>query len=170
MRKPQSTKKKLILPTSLAFVFLVAAMIAAAFSLFSTSVTSSTNEQTLAASEQVLTNYESYFDSVITVSNNVLGTYSNASETSLAQDMRSYFDTLETFINSAFMHLRPGGRLAIISFHSLEDRIVKLAFKAFVHDQKGVLVTKKPIIASEAELKMNPRARSAKLRVIEKIV
>jgi flagellar basal body-associated protein FliL len=97
MRKPQSTKKKLILPTSLAFVFLVAAMIAAAFSLFSTSVTSSTNEQTLAASEQVLTNYESYFDSVITVSNNVLGTYSNASETSLAQDMGSYFDTLETF-------------------------------------------------------------------------
>jgi flagellar basal body-associated protein FliL len=58
VRKPQSTKKKLILPTSLAFVFLVAAMIAAAFSLFSTSVTSSTNEQTLAASEQVLTNYE----------------------------------------------------------------------------------------------------------------
>ena len=97
MRKPQSTKKKLILRTSLAFVFLVAAMIAAAFSLFSTSVTSSTNEQTLAASEQVLTNYESYFDSVITVSNNVLGTYSNASETSLAQDMGSYFDTLETF-------------------------------------------------------------------------
>lgn len=80
------------------------------------------------------------------------------------------FDTLETFINSAFMHLRPGGRLAIISFHSLEDRIVKLAFKAFVHDQKGVLVTKKPIVASEAELKTNPRARSAKLRVIEKIV
>ncbi len=80
------------------------------------------------------------------------------------------FDVLETFISSAFMHLRPGGRLAIISFHSLEDRIVKLAFKAFVHDQKGVLVTKKPIIASEAELKMNPRARSAKLRVIEKIV
>ena len=80
------------------------------------------------------------------------------------------FDVLETFIKSAFMHLRPGGRLAIISFHSLDDRIVKLAFKAFVHDQKGVLVTKKPIVASEAELKMNPRARSAKLRVIEKIV
>jgi hypothetical protein len=79
---------------------LVAAMIAAAFSLFSTSVTSSTNEQTLAASEQVLANYETYFDSVITVSNNVLGTYSNASdasETALAQNMASYFDTLETF-------------------------------------------------------------------------
>ncbi|MFM2340166.1 MAG: hypothetical protein RLZZ360_802 [Candidatus Parcubacteria bacterium] len=79
------------------------------------------------------------------------------------------FEALELFIKSAFMHLAPGGRLAIISFHSLEDRIVKLAFKAFEHDQKGVLVTKKPIIASEAELKMNPRARSAKLRVIEKI-
>jgi 16S rRNA (cytosine1402-N4)-methyltransferase len=79
------------------------------------------------------------------------------------------FEALELFIKSAFIHLAPGGRLAIITFHSLEDRIVKLAFKAFEHDQKGVLVTKKPIIASEAELKMNPRARSAKLRVIEKI-
>jgi len=97
MSKPQSTKKKLIWPTSLAFVFLLTTMILSAFFLFSTSVTSSTNEQTLAASEQVLANYESYFDSVITVSNNVLGTYSNASEITLAKDMGDYFDTLETF-------------------------------------------------------------------------
>lgn len=79
------------------------------------------------------------------------------------------FSVLETFITTAFAHLKPGGQLAIISFHSLEDRIVKLAFKAYTHDQKGVLVTKKPIVASEAELKMNPRARSAKLRIIQKL-
>ncbi len=79
------------------------------------------------------------------------------------------FSVLETFIATAFAKLRPGGRLAIISFHSLEDRIVKLAFKAYTHDHKGVLVTKKPIVASEVELKTNPRARSAKLRIIEKI-
>jgi 16S rRNA (cytosine1402-N4)-methyltransferase len=79
------------------------------------------------------------------------------------------FSVLETFIATAFTTLRPGGRLAIISFHSLEDRIVKLAFKAYTHDQKGALVTKKPIVASEGELKSNPRARSAKLRIIEKL-
>jgi 16S rRNA (cytosine1402-N4)-methyltransferase len=79
------------------------------------------------------------------------------------------FSVLETFIATAFAHLKPGGRLAIISFHSLEDRIVKLAFRAYTHDQIGALVTKKPIVASEAELKTNPRARSAKLRIIQKL-
>lgn len=79
------------------------------------------------------------------------------------------FSVLETFIASAFTHLKPGGRLAIISFHSLEDRIVKLAFKAYTHDRVGALVTKKPIVPSEVELKTNPRARSAKLRIIEKL-
>src|SRR5574344_2111150 len=97
MKKPSSTKRKLILPTSLAFVALVATMILSAFFLFSTSVTSSTNEQTLTASQQVLANYETYFDSVITVSNNVLGSYSNASQATLSSDMAGYFDTLETF-------------------------------------------------------------------------
>lgn len=105
MRKPSSTKKKLIVPTSLAFVTLVVTMILTAYFLFSSSVTTSTNEQTLATSQQVLTNYESYFDSVITVSNNVLGHYSNvdkgASESvtksNIETDMKSYFDTIESF-------------------------------------------------------------------------
>jgi 16S rRNA (cytosine1402-N4)-methyltransferase len=79
------------------------------------------------------------------------------------------FSVLETFIAAAFLRLAPGGRLAIISFHSLEDRIVKLAFRAYTHDQQAVLVTKKPITASREELQQNPRARSAKLRIIEKI-
>ena len=64
--------------------------------------------------------------------------------------------------------LAPGGRLAVITFHSLEDRIVKHFFK----DQDGKtikIISKKPIVCSEEEYKNNPRARSAKLRVIEKI-
>lgn len=79
------------------------------------------------------------------------------------------FTVLETFITTAFDRLSQGGRLAIISFHSLEDRIVKLAFRSFVHDHVGVLVTKKPITPTPAELHSNPRARSAKLRTIEKL-
>lgn len=78
------------------------------------------------------------------------------------------FSALEEFIATAFSSLEVGGRLAIISFHSLEDRIVKHAFKALAHDQKAVLVNKKPITATDDELKQNPRSRSAKLRTIEK--
>lgn len=61
--------------------------------------------------------------------------------------------------------LAPGGRLLIISFHSLEDRIVKYAFR---EDERLDIVTKKPIQATPAEIEANPRSRSAKLRVAEK--
>lgn len=61
--------------------------------------------------------------------------------------------------------LRPGGRLAIISFHSLEDRLVKRAFKG---DERLINLTKKPITPGPEEVKRNPRARSAKLRVAER--
>jgi len=97
VKKSQSTKKKLLVPTLISFLVLVATMITSAFFLFSSSVTDITNEQTLLTSQQVLTNYESYFDSVITVSNNVLGTYSNIKSSDIESGMGSYFNTVETF-------------------------------------------------------------------------
>jgi 16S rRNA (cytosine1402-N4)-methyltransferase len=62
--------------------------------------------------------------------------------------------------------LKPGGRLAIISFHSLEDRLVKHAFRS---DPRLNILTKKPVIASAQEEAENPRSRSAKLRVAERV-
>lgn len=65
--------------------------------------------------------------------------------------------------------LEPAGRLAVISFHSLEDRIVKMFFKS--ENQKSLnILTKKPIQASQEEIEKNPQARSAKLRVVEKLI
>ncbi|TAN58198.1 16S rRNA (cytosine(1402)-N(4))-methyltransferase RsmH [Patescibacteria group bacterium] len=77
--------------------------------------------------------------------------------------------SLESVIPQAIEILEPEGRLAIISFHSLEDRIVKWRFRDFAKRGKAKIITKKPIVPSEEEISSNPRARSAKLRVIEKI-
>lgn len=87
------------------------------------------------------------------------------------------FQALRIVINDEFRNLReslpraarlllPGGRMAIISFHSLEDRIVKQFGEDVQPDLKAV--TKKPIVPGEAEVNKNPRARSAKLRIYEK--
>lgn len=75
---------------------------------------------------------------------------------------------LEQFISAALNSLRPNGVLAIITFHSLEDRVVKLRFKEYAKLDHFEILTKKPIVASLEELSINPRARSAKLRVIRK--
>jgi 16S rRNA (cytosine1402-N4)-methyltransferase len=75
---------------------------------------------------------------------------------------------LEEGIEKSFNLLSSGGRLAIISFHSLEDRIVKDHFKSLELSNKGIRITKKPIIPSDEEIFENPRSRSAKLRIIEK--
>lgn len=77
-------------------------------------------------------------------------------------------EALKEGIAKAYRALNQGGRLAVISFHSLEDRIVKDFFK--IHHEHGARVlTKKPITASQEEIATNPRARSAKLRIIEKV-
>ena len=73
---------------------------------------------------------------------------------------------LETLLNDAPNWLEPGGRIAVISFHSLEDRLVKNRFKA---DERLRVISRKPLIASEQEAEANPRARSAKLRVAERL-
>jgi len=75
---------------------------------------------------------------------------------------------LQEVLPQAVKILEPGGRLAVIAFHSLEDRIVKQFFKEWP-DEKLKILTKKPIIASDEEIKNNSRARSAKLRVAERI-
>ena len=74
--------------------------------------------------------------------------------------------SLETFLKKFIEYLNPGGRVAIISFHSLEDRLVK---KAFRETPTLKAITRKPIIATDEEIKNNPRSRSAKLRVAEKM-
>lgn len=67
-----------------------------------------------------------------------------------------------------FIRLTPGGRMAVISFHSLEDRIVKEFFKKQREEGQGTIITKKPLTPSDEELARNPKSRSAKLRIIEK--
>ena len=91
---------------------------------------------------------------------------------------------LEKFVNDAFDMLKIGGRMSIITFHSLEDRLIKNIYKDLVggcicpsefpvcmcgSTEKARIITKKPIIPTDEELQENARARSAKLRVIEKI-
>ncbi|MDR3730032.1 MAG: 16S rRNA (cytosine(1402)-N(4))-methyltransferase RsmH [Oscillospiraceae bacterium] len=93
-------------------------------------------------------------------------------------------DVLPPMLEAAADGLRPGGRLAVISFHSLEDRIVKKTMQELARGcicppefpvcvcgrkPKVKLITRKPIVSQEAELEDNPRARSAKLRVAERI-
>lgn len=81
----------------------------------------------------------------------------------------SELSNLEEVIKKGFSCLKNGGRIAIISFHSLEDRIVKRAFIKLKEEGLGKIITKKPIIPSDEEIKLNPRARSSKLRLLEKI-
>lgn len=94
------------------------------------------------------------------------------------------FDHLDRALDKGFELLKPGGRFCIITFHSLEDRIVKQRFAGWCkgctcppdfpvcvcgNKPKGKLVCRKPLEASEEELEANPRSRSAKLRIIEKL-
>ncbi len=99
-------------------------------------------------------------------------------------EVNSELDVIEPAIRDAVSMLKPGGRIAIITFHSLEDRIVKQAFASLAsgctcpkdfpvcvcgNKPKVRLVNRKPILPSKEELEENPRSRSAKLRVAEKL-
>jgi len=79
-------------------------------------------------------------------------------------------ENLEKVIDKGFQDLNKGGRIAIITFHSLEDRLVKRKFKELASGGQARLINKKPIIPTEKEIDENPRSRSAKLRLIEKII
>jgi 16S rRNA (cytosine1402-N4)-methyltransferase len=76
---------------------------------------------------------------------------------------------IQTLLKSAGSLLKPGGRLVLISFHSLEDRLVKDAFREAGRDKVYEVLTKKPVTASEQEEMRNPRSRSAKMRAAEKV-
>ena len=75
---------------------------------------------------------------------------------------------LKEVLPKAIEALEENGRLAVISFHSIEDRIVKQYFREQKESEIGTIITKKPIVPSRDEVKTNPRSRSAKLRIFEK--
>ncbi|SFI15621.1 16S rRNA (cytosine1402-N4)-methyltransferase [Tindallia magadiensis] len=102
----------------------------------------------------------------------------------IRMEVNQELQQIKSLLMTAIDHLKPGGRLCVISFHSLEDRMVKSAYKELQNDcicpvefpeckcqqeQQIKIITRKPIIPSESEIAHNPRARSAKLRVAEKI-
>ena len=77
-------------------------------------------------------------------------------------------DTLAQGLEVCFRMLKKGGRLCVIAFHSLEDRLVKNKFKSLGLEQEGIILTKRPLTASDEECAANPRSRSAKMRAIER--
>lgn len=78
-------------------------------------------------------------------------------------------EALKESLRKAFDHLSSGGRIAVISFHSIEDRIVKHFFKERIAEGIAVGITKKPITPTNEEISHNPRSRSAKLRIVSKV-
>ena len=79
-------------------------------------------------------------------------------------------EVLEEALGLAFKHVKIGGRIVVIAFHSLEDRIVKEKFRGLSREGCAVLLTKKPLRPTEVEAADNPRSRSARLRALERIV
>ena len=77
--------------------------------------------------------------------------------------------SLEAGLDAAIQLLLPHGRLAVVSFHSLEDRVVKWRFRGYADDELVRILTRKPVTPPHEEIRANPRARSAKLRVVERL-
>ncbi|HVY94100.1 MAG TPA: 16S rRNA (cytosine(1402)-N(4))-methyltransferase RsmH [Bryobacteraceae bacterium] len=78
-------------------------------------------------------------------------------------------EELDALLERAPLMVRPGGRIVIISFHSLEDRKVKNSFRELARSGRAVLLTKKPVVPGERELRENPPSRSARLRAVEMV-
>ena len=87
----------------------------------------------------------------------------------LRMKVNNDLENLQKFIPDAVDCLSENGRLAIMSFHTLEDRIVKHAFRGLAKRSIVKAITKKPITASEEEIAVNPKAQRAKLRAVEKL-
>jgi 16S rRNA (cytosine1402-N4)-methyltransferase len=78
-------------------------------------------------------------------------------------------ESLKIVLDKAVDHLKVGGRIAVISFHSLEDRIVKEKFRNLSKEEQVSLLMKKPLMPGDEEIQANPRSRSARLRVAERV-
>ena len=84
--------------------------------------------------------------------------------------MNRELEGLDSFFGDVARRLADGGRMAVVTFHSLEDRIAKHTLRALQDEGIGLRIrTKRPIVPGEAEVERNPRARSAKLRTAEHI-
>ena len=86
----------------------------------------------------------------------------------LRMEVNREVPNLEALLSNAPRHLNAGGRLAVISFHSTEDRMVKQAFRAIGQSGQFDVLTSRPVTPDDNEIARNPRSRSAKLRVVEK--
>lgn len=100
---------------------------------------------------------------------NITGPSSRLAFQALRIAVNNELASLKIGLSSAFEVLKPGGRLAVISFHSLEDRITKEHFNHLAKQHLGEILTTTPIVPTKEEMIANPRCKSAKLRVLKKI-
>ena len=83
-------------------------------------------------------------------------------------EVNQEIEALKAFLSNGLDALETDGRVAVISFHSLEDRLVKTFFREYARQKKGEILTKKPVVPQLEEIQKNPRSRSAKLRAFRK--
>ncbi len=129
--------------------------------------------RTIARSIVKLRPLQTVFDLLEAIRRSTPPNYRNRSIARVFQAIRikvnGELEKLDTFLSSFYSRLTVGGRIAIISFHSLEDRRVKHCFKHLANEKKVSILTKKPLVPTPEELSENRRSKSAKLRVAERI-